>query len=272
MKKLLYVFLAFILVFSVFSVNVLAADVAVIAEKKGSEGGLKNEGSKAVKDEEAGTASVIDDTYTDHVFGYNANVEAGKIVKTAFYLTIDEVTDTSQSLRINPLIKGTDQSAERWADVSYSLLADYEGENVIVVGAYTIPEGCNEIEARLWVNAGLKITIHKVVIAPNEYNFLTDPDFELIFEGVDAANDSNAAENIILSEDIPDTPSDDNTGDDNTGDDNTGDDNTGDDNTGDNNNNDDGKEPNGATGDVGVIAAILTSGAAVFGGLKLRKK
>ena len=91
---------------------------------------------------------------------------------------------------------------------------------------------------------------------------MTDPDFELIFEGVDAANDSNAAENIILSEDIPDTP----------GDDNPGDDNTGDDNTGDNNNNDDGKEPNGATGDVGVIAAILTSGAAVFGGLKLRKK
>ncbi len=261
MKKLLYVFLVFILVFSVFSVNVLAANVAVIAEKKGSEGGLKNEGSKAVKDEAAGTAKIIDDTYSDHVFNYNANVEAGKIIKTAFYLTIDEVTDTSQTLRINPLIKGENQ-AERWADVSYSLLADYEGENVIVVGAYTIPDGCNEIEARLWVNAGLKITIHKVVIAPNEYNFLTDPDFELIFEGVDAANDSNAAENIILSEDIPDTP----------GDDNPGDDNTGDDNTGDNNNNDDGKEPNGATGDVGVIAAILTSGAAVFGGLKLRKK
>ena len=149
---------------------------------------------------------------------------------------------TDAQMRINPFIKGQDPWVERWVDQPYADLVDLEGEKIIIVGAYTIPELYNEIEARLWLDEGISITVDKVVVAANEYNFANDDEYTLILEAADA-QDTYAVENLILSEV-----------------------------TNDDNESGDDEEQKPVTGDVSIMLAFVTMGVAAFGGLKLKKK
>lgn len=198
MKKLLGILLVIMLVLSMSSVELFAAEATIVKELKGSEGSAH--GEAYTKNETDGTLKTTEE-YNGHVFNYNADLVGfeGKIVKTAFYATIHDVTNDSGSLKVNPAIKGQDPWLEGSADLPYDALSDYIGKKVLIVGAFTVEEGYNSVEARLWVTSGLVMTVHKVVIAPNEYNFANDAEYELIFEETDP-NDSNAIENMIVSE------------------------------------------------------------------------
>ena len=287
MKKLLSAVVVLAIMLTVCSVSVFAKDIDMPAEPdangiyatfNGSDFG-NNDGYDVAEHTE-GTSLVWEEVNNEFWGLYANGIDAEKVYKVGYYMTITDVKDGSEgwSFRVfnrgdyyihksNNEIFGADALAEASEDEPLKVV-------VVLVTKGINREFCMRPE-------GLSGSVDKVVIADNDYDFGAQNDgYYVCYE--DVANDGGGKTNAPAADTWTASTlgpvEDEGTGDEGTGDEGTGDEGTGDEGNTDAGNGDAGSdEDNGSTnvpvtGDASAVLAILAAGAAAFGGLKLRKR
>lgn len=225
----------------------------IYAEFKGTD---FNEAIEGSKNETTGQLDLLGNGGRNLWGLYLDNAPNDTVLKMAFYLTVEEDQDfRSADIKFRPI-------NEVYANYNMAeLFEDNTGKVIIVVPfkVFERPEGL------LWIDGaeGLDATVDKVVVAKADYNFAKGQgEYTLIAEEVPNAGQNQSRgtpaddEWVRSSADGADNPTGDEPADDEPADDNK----------------DDNKDTPVKTGDVSAIVAVLTAGAAVFGGLKLRRK
>lgn len=159
------------------------------------------------RSEETGSINIPEE-FQGHIWGFytlpsDIGTEADDILKIALIVKINSIGQEDGLLKVNPLFDlGDGVFTEYGADFPIAEFQDYMGETVILVGAFTVPEECERIEARMWHSAGIDVELLEVVIAENGYNFEGYKGFSVVEERYDTVNyDSNAEENMFTEED-----------------------------------------------------------------------
>lgn len=220
----------------------------IYAEFKGTD---FNEAIEGSKDETTGQLDLLGNGARNLWGLYLDNAPNDIVLKMAFYLTVEEDQDfRSADIKFRPI-------NEVYANYNMAELFGENSGKVIIVVPFKVFE---RPEGLLWIDGadGLEATVDKVVVAKADYNFAKGQgEYTLIAEEAPNAGTNldrgTPADNewVRSSADGPDNP---------TGDEPADDD------------KDDDKDTPVQTGDVSAILAVLTAGAAVFGGLKLRRK
>lgn len=169
----------------------------VLASWKGIE--AKNTDEGFVKDEATGVLKVPVD-FNGHVWGLYMNPEevglsGGDIYKLGVIIKINGVEEDADRIRVNPGFAAPAGNSELGADFEVSEIEEHIGETVILVGAFTLPEGCTSVENRIWHSKGTDIEVLEFIVAENGYNFEGYQGYSVMAEKCDI-NDQNAVENI----------------------------------------------------------------------------
>lgn len=263
MKKVWSVALMLVLVFALGTVSIYAAG----SVKTTLAGAVAATGEHEAEKE--GDAIKLGKQADFYGFKFE-NVTPG-VYKIGYYMNLTGVTEGKQ-MRISPKVTGANAGELRcWIDYK---VVDYKEDldgKVILVIVITVPEGYDTIDAGYYNEEdAYQGTLEKVVLATGDYSF-QDAGYTLIDEKSygDAAFGEDP-DKKLLPEDGAWTPSKEGGSDTNNGNHNTDGSNNGS-NNGNHNGNNNGTIPP-KTGDPGLIAAILLAGAALAGGIKLKKK
>lgn len=261
MKKLLSVVVVLAIVLSVGSVSVFAdeADTTVYLEYDGAGFSVDNHTPPVV-----GTSIDIDyyerDAYAPMTDDDRASLEVGKVYKAVYIFTFNDVAEPTWLLKYMP-------TEEYYYNITNGDVWKGEaGTKTVVVVPFKVTN-TSDVKLKYWQHGGLKSgsTLDKVMIVGADFNAYSIEDVDIVMEGVatDGSNKDNnkPADNEWTVSD-PDAVNNEGTG--------SGEGEGSGSGEGEGSGEGDVNVPE--TGDASILLAVLTAGAAAFGGLKLRKR
>ena len=133
-------------------------------------------------------------------------LQAGKVIKFAYYVNISSITDPDGYVTFEPLLQrqstGWGLSGSASMRINYSDLASREG-NVVLAFVLQLPTGYDvtddAIAPRIVFHSGFNGTLNKIVICGGDYDFNTVADYKVGCEEVNATGDMTVSANWTAS-------------------------------------------------------------------------